>query len=133
MRCNSDYLEPTHREKQSIRTAILLKYVLEKLEKPVPEYVVSASVDVYGNLQKLNDMVVTLCAELSALDEETRDKLVYNAKDKTSRDLADWWEIHQKADKERIEKEKQEQIQKNLVETAMAKLSKEEKAALKLG
>lgn len=132
MPCRCDYMDPNQYELQSIRTANLLKYTLEHLKKAVPDYVEAATISTYGNAQKLNDMVVMLCAELSALDSKKLDKLVYNSKDKTARALADWWGEHQEADKKRIEKEKKEAATQKLKKQAFAKLSAEEKKALGL-
>lgn len=131
MPCNCDYMEPTTHEIRSKETAQHLVYVHKKLKTKAPEDVVKAANDTYGNLGKLNEMVVSLCDILTNMDEDVRDAIVYNAKDKESRALANWWEEHQEADRQRIAKEKKEKKEKSLAEKAKAKLSSEELAALK--
>lgn len=107
MPCNSDYLNPTNREAELQRAAKLLVYVYDKLDIEVPSYVKKASKDVYC---KDDRSVTRLCAILDVMLPNTLDEIVYNAKDKTSRDLADWWEEHQKADREReVEEDRQKQ------------------------
>ncbi len=107
MPCNSDYLDPTNREAELQRAAKLLVYVYEKLNLEVPSYVKKASKDVYC---KDDRSVSRLCSILDAMPPDTLDRIVYNAKNKTSRDLADWWEEHQQADREReVEEDRQKQ------------------------
>ena len=43
---------------------------------------------------KLNKLTAHLCAKLRALTECERERIIYNAKSKESRALADWWEEH---------------------------------------
>lgn len=76
-------------------------------------------------------MVVELCSLLTNMEENSRDTIIYNAKDKRARALADWWEEHQKTDLERIAKEKIEVEEKAMAEKAKSKLSAAELAALR--
>lgn len=129
MGCNSDYLEPTHRERELQRAAKLLAFVLSKAGKPVPAAVSQAADHIYCKA----DFVPSLCELLTDMPEEERDRIVYDARDKVSRDLADWWEEHQKADIARLqcEAEAEAEAQKQkLMQTALAKLTTEEAAAL---
>ena len=123
MGCNSDYMEPNAGEINSKETAQHLVYVFKKLgkEKELPEYVVKAAQDYYGNPPKLNDMVVMLCDTLSHMKKTILEKVVYDAHSKEARELADWWEEHKEADKQRIAREKQEQDGKALAKKAAAK------------
>lgn len=105
MPCNSDYLEPTQSELNSKEVAQHLIYVKEKLDYiELPEYVYVANSDQYGYPKMLDDMVVLLCDLLSTMRRVDLEEIVYNAKCKKSRKLADWWETHQEADKKRIAK-----------------------------
>ena len=54
----------------------------------------------------------------------------YNAKNKTSRRLADWWEEHQEADKKRLKKELKEAKENKDRDTLIAKLTTYEKRLL---
>ncbi len=131
MPCNSDYMEPTSREIRSLETAQLLLYVHKQLGTQAEKYVREAAYSPYGNVAKLDNMVVELCALLTAMHDTDRDALVYNAKDKTARRLADWWEEHVEADRKRIIKEQKAAKAKEVVETAKNKLTKSELSALK--
>lgn len=64
------------------------------------------------------------------MEENVRDSIVYNAKDPKSRELANWWEQHQEADRIRIEEELKNQKINNLIGYATSKLSMEELLAL---
>lgn len=102
MPCNCDYMEPTTREIRSKETAILLRYVNSKIGAPEDATAKEVAESYYGNVTKLDYLVVTLCKTLSEMDEATLNAVVYNAKDKTSRELANWWEEHLEADSKRI-------------------------------
>src|SRR5438552_10411770 len=95
MPCDSSYLEPTHSEREHQRAAQLLVYVLGRLSRAAPEWVMHESQNVYACDARLFPL---LCDTLRRLDAATRERLIYNAKDRTARDLADWWEDHQQAD-----------------------------------
>ena len=43
----------------------------------------------------------TLCAHLSTMSVEERDLLIYDARNQSSRRLADWWEEHEQMDRDR--------------------------------
>lgn len=130
MPCNCDYLEPRQAEVESKRAAKLIVFVDNQMGLETPNWIKRAAQDCYGNEDKLNELVVKLCdlcTNMSAIQENL---IIYNARSKTSRDLADWWDEHQAADKERIAEEKKEALQKKLKKQALSKLSKAERAAL---
>lgn len=105
MPCNSDYLEANSAERESKRCAECIVYVMEFINKPCPEWITNASKSYYGDPCSLNEMVVLLCSLCSAMPEGVKTAVMYNAKSKQSRQLADWWEEHEEADKQRRERE----------------------------
>ena len=127
MPCRSDYMDPTHIETELQRTAQLLRFVYVKLELPVSDKLNKAAGDTWCK----DDFVPELCKTIRGLNEEQLNDIVYNARDKISRSLADWWEEHEAADRAREAKERKEAEEKALAERAMQKISKEELAALK--
>lgn len=110
MPCNSDYLNPNDAEKNSATVAKHLVYVMTTLGMAVPKEYMDASVSIYGNTEILDEMVVRLCYILSSSTEEELDLLVYNSRSRAARELANWWEEHQEADKRRIKEEKTQTI-----------------------
>lgn len=132
MPCNGDYLEPTQSEEESKRCAEILVYVHKKLKLKIPDYVTLASEDCYGNSDKLNEMVVLLCSLCTKMSKKQQNDIIYNAKDKMSRRLADWWEEHQEADRIRIQKEIDKEKKEVLKTQGLTKLTKEEREALGL-
>lgn len=132
MPCNCDYLEPNDTEIESKRAAELLVYVLTKNKMTVENWIKEASNDIYGNSKKLNWLVVNLCKICSEMSERDKKEIVYNAKCKMSRRLADWYEEHLEADKQRIKEESSENKTKRLKKIALSKLTKSEIAALGL-
>ena len=73
-----------------------------------------------------------LCERLQTLAPSDLERIVYNARDPVSRDLADWWERHQKEDRERQQREDTEKAREALRSSAAAKLTAEERKALGL-
>lgn len=135
MPCVSDYLAPTSRERELQRAAQLLAHVLERLGRPVDEALVKTAADLYargpGGMTAV-DYVPELCAVLTSLDEAVRDQIVYDARNKMSRNLADWWEEHLAADRAREMREAATTRERELRASALAKLTAEERAALKV-
>lgn len=126
MPCNSDGYEPTDREYQLQRTARLLVYAAEKIGRPVkPEWEMAAA-DPYCKM----DLVPELCSFLRGLEPPVFDSIVYDARSKQSRDLADWWEEHEAHDRDREAREKAEAKRQKLAASGMAKLTPAERKAL---
>lgn len=48
-----------------------------------------------------DEITVYLCDLLKGLNVIQQDRIIYNAHDRRSRDLANWWEEHQKLDRKR--------------------------------
>jgi hypothetical protein len=129
MPCNCDYLEPTEKEAKLRRTSQLLEYSLIELGKNVPDYVSRAATSLYCNEERV---VADLCGLIEGLSSSGMKKVVYNPYKKESRDLANWWEEHQAADKERIRREKQDKTLKDIKKKLLNKLTKREKQILGL-
>lgn len=81
----------------------MLIYVFEKINKPVPGWLYRESEKDFNDNQEL---IPNLCKMLRLMTDAERESIVYNPHDRRSRDLADWWEEHQKADEHRLMKEK---------------------------
>lgn len=127
MPCNSDHMEPTGKEKYLQRTAKLYAYAMGMLSRRIPDDVVADMNNIYCT----KDHTAALCTFLRDLKRETFDSIVYNGRDRTSRQLADWYEEHIKADRERIRKETDERMQKRLRKSAVAKLTPAELKAIR--
>lgn len=106
MPCNCDYMNPTQAEINSQKTCQNLVYLFEKINKSIPEWAENAANNYYGDIGKLNAAVVLLCTTIKGLTDDQMAEIVYDGRDKRSRQLADWWEEHEAADAAREAKEK---------------------------
>jgi hypothetical protein len=129
MPCDCSYLEATEYERELQRTAKLLVYVFKATDKLAPKWVYGQAKDCYASDKRL---VPLLCAVLGELSCKEREQIIYDAHSKSARDLANWWERHQAADKARIVMEKQDAEKKKLKAQALRKLSDKERKALGL-
>ena len=132
MPCNSDYLAASGQELESKRVAGFLVYVLDKIGAQIPEWVIKAKNDYYGNIRRLDEMTSLLCANLRKCSQEEIETIVYNAKNKESRHLADWWERHQEWDARRVKEEEETRKKIIMKDRALQKLTQEEIEALGL-
>lgn len=134
MGCRSDYLEPTPRENESKCVAKLLKYVYSQLKEAVSEDLEKASGYVYGNTKELDRWTRELCDRLTLLKSEKPkmfEKIVYNAHDSVSRELAQWWEQHKKEDENRMKNGEKERDQ-TVLQVIETDLDLKTKNALKI-
>lgn len=106
MPCRSDYLEATKEERDSRKFCRLLCYVLESIGQEPPAWAVKAKDEYYGDKQKVNDAVVMLCAEIRKLSSEQLASIVYDGRNQKARELADFWDAHEAADKRREQEER---------------------------
>lgn len=132
MGCNSDYMNPNAKERNSKEAATLLVYVLEARGETPLEWVYEAANNYYGSAKDLNTLVAALCDWCLNMSIEEQERIIYDAHNPVARRLAIWWEAHKKADKERIEKERNEARKQELIESAKSKLTAEEIKALGL-
>jgi len=128
MPCDSSYLKPTQREEELQRAAILLKYVYEQRGVAVPREVIRSAADSYGGPF---DCIPSLCEVLTSMMPSERDRLL-EGKNRTARDLANWWEEHQEADRAKALREANARAQAGLRKSALGKLTPAEKKALGL-
>ncbi len=103
MPCNSDYLAPSSKEEESRKCAQNILYVNSFLGKDIPTSIETASSSIYGDIFILNEMVVLLCKLCTEMTEVEKEAIIYDGHSKQARQLADWWEEHQTADKKRRE------------------------------
>ena len=132
MGCNSDYLNPTLEEENKVKISRLICFVNDKLGYKNSNSIFKASKSTYGEGVNLNEIVIELCNKLTSLNKKQKEEIIYNSKSKNSRELADWWEEHQEADKARIKEEEEEKKRKKLVASALKKLTPSEIKALKI-
>lgn len=129
MPCNCDHMEPSRKEKMLQHAAKLGVYIHQKLGMDVPYWLEKQSTNIYADDEASE---TELCAFLRGMSDADRDQLLYgNAKDPMARQLANWWEVHQEADRQREEKEKADAATEALKASATAKLTPEELDALK--
>lgn len=127
MPCNSDYLDPTRIEVELRRTAKLLVYVHSRIPFIMGSWVNDEANNQYASDERL---VPLLCDVLKHLTPEQTEHVVYDAHSAEARDLANWWEEHQAADREREAREQAEARHAELKRSALAKLTAEEAAVL---
>ena len=129
MPCNSDYLEQDQLEAHIQKTVQLIKYVKKKLRFTVTKE--ENSLDTYyPDRSKADKVTKTLCELISYMSIDEMEEIVYNGRNKTSRLLADWWDVHQKADKKRADEVKRKKEESKIKKEALAKLNKLERKAL---
>lgn len=126
MGCRNDYLAQSGMEAGLQRAAKLAVFVAEKLPSiNLPSEIAEQANEYYA---KDVAQVEFLCETLRNMSEEDRDRIVYDGRNPVSRDLADWWDEHQKADKVRELAERAEADRKN----ALLKLTPREQKLLGL-
>lgn len=132
MPCNSDYLAASGQELESRRVCKLIEYIYPFIGKEVPHWVHKASDDYYGNVNRLDEATALLDAACRSLNDEEREKIIYDAHNKTARKLASWFERHQEWNERRVAEE--EKTRKKIIakERALRKLTTEEIEALDL-
>jgi hypothetical protein len=99
MPCNSDYLEPSEREKYLQDTAKLLVQLLQIRGLPVTDWILNQADSIYASDGRL---VPELCSQISAIPEEVKETIMYDGHSEFSRSLASWWHRHQQEDLKRL-------------------------------
>lgn len=135
MPCRCDYFEetPSVFDKQVKNTIKNLLWVKDQMGVHPGEELVNAYTKNTGfTLDEGDKWVAELCATIELFSDDMMERIVYNAKSKKSRRLADWWEEHQAADRKRRKKEKKEHQENIERQMALSKLTKREKKLLGL-
>lgn len=129
MPCRSDYMERSSGEHYAKRTAENLVYAKRAMgEKVHPRSKLAEQAnDYYGHGP---DRAPELCALIKTMTAEQLERIVYDGRNPKARQLADWWDKHQKADRRREREEAAKRKQERLRAEARAKLTPEERAAL---
>lgn len=131
MPCNGDYNEPTEREAESRKVCQLLVYVWKSLGVPVKDTsAAKGSREYYGDADNFDEHVASLCAWCAKMAPEEKARIIYDGKNPKARRLADWWDKHQAADRERLREERDAKRQEILREQAKKKLTPAEYKAL---
>jgi hypothetical protein len=116
MPCRSDYLEPTKYEKLVNETAKRLLWFIGQADihyKGTQIRIKKVSKDMYPSKEDGDFVVALLCKELRSLQNRDNckfDAIVYG-RNKEARELANWWEDHEKADNIKANR-KAEKLQK---------------------
>ena len=133
MPCNSDYLRPSDAEQRQKAAAELYVWACGKIGIQAPAWALEAAADVYGQSDSSPnaDPTVNLCSLLTSLLPGALDSLVHgHLRSKMGRRMADWWEEHLDADRERLAEEAEDRRREELRASAKAKLTDEEWRAL---
>ena len=88
---NGDYMEPTPEEKRRRAVCMHIVFLAEATEAHCPQWATRGSESIYGagvNLQAAESVLSGMC---KAADET----IIYNARSRRARAVADWWEAHQ--------------------------------------
>jgi hypothetical protein len=119
--------EPSERQREIARAAKLAVWVCEMTGKECDPDVINAANHRYP---EECDTVAYLCGLIKKLTKKQFKEIVYNAKPKESRRLADWWEDHQEKDKRREIEEDKERRRLAVINKALNKLTPKEKELL---
>ena len=137
MPCNSDYMEPTAREINRVKHLQLLIWLKQKIKEPIPNDLIKASRDIYGEGWPGNNPVVELCHSINKIGEKQfTEMIIDNINDPMATECMTFWTRHKQADKERIaeeerrERERIRDIKINKVENLIENLSNEQLDAL---
>jgi len=130
MPCSCDHYEPNQAEQESKRACQCLVYVLKTQQRCITPWIINGADSDYGVAIRLKEATVKLCDLCNAMNPVEKDKIIYNGRNAEARKLADWWDEHQKADAERIKEEEQAKKKEKLKQSALSKLTPEEKKAI---
>ena len=90
-------MNPSNKELRLRRNCQLYVYLLVSQGKEIPEAIQECA-NSY-DYDFLVDCVAQLSAEIEGLDSDTFDKIMNNKESNEARELANWWEMHQAANK----------------------------------
>lgn len=87
----------TNKEMQMRKTCELYAYVLVSLDKEVPDEILECALS--HEYDYLVNCVADLSQTLKELDSESFDRIVNNTQLQEARDLANWWQMQQEAER----------------------------------
>ncbi len=116
MPCNSDHMEPSHHERESVKIIGFLKEFGHGL---------GDKVDCYGRVHTIHTDTAKLCKLCTEATIQGRMGMA-------SLELQIWWRDHQVADKKKEQTKQQKKRLEFLKESALAKLTPEDREALGL-
>lgn len=134
MPCRCDYRDPDVRERESRLVARLIKYVMKKLDKDseIADDIIKAASNDYGMVAHLDEhtkLLCSLCVVCTGYDMVSNDK-IFDINSQDGRDLAAWWQKHQKMDADRRAKEAEDKKLTAAKKRALQKLTPLERKAL---
>lgn len=132
MPCRSDHMEPIEREIETKAVCGHIIYIMNCLDSDYPEGLTDSYNNIYPSQEETDKWTAYLCSVLHSFSPEEEDRIVYEARDAESRKLADWWEEHQRKDRERENVERQKQREDQARKIALTKLTDYEKELLGL-
>ena len=132
MPCNCDYMQASGQELESKRVCELIVYLFSRIGKDIPQWVLTASEEYYGNRSRIDEATKLLCEACRSLTEKEVEAYIYDAHNAGARRLAGWWERHQEWDARRVREEDVAHKQAVLKNRALKKLTPDEMKALGL-
>jgi hypothetical protein len=99
MGCNSDHLNPTNKEKDSIEICNHIVFLKDEYRlKLIPVWAIEGVCHTYGAQGiTLDAQTEWLCNTLKIVNDD----FIYDGRNPKARKLADWWDAHKKADADR--------------------------------
>lgn len=88
-------MNPSNKEMQLRKNCELYIYVLASLQREIPEEIVECAMSYDYPVE----CVGKLSALIESLDEVSFKQIVSNSDSQEARDLANWWEMRQEADR----------------------------------
>lgn len=131
MPCKTEEPSPIQQEGQLVGELLLYVYCMLGIKPSTTSIAISK--EYFAKTSDVHSAVEELCTLLRNLNNtciEDYEKVVYDAKSKNSRRLADWWEKHQEMDARRMEQELQEEKQRG-VNRIFKKLTPEDISTLR--
>lgn len=88
-------MSPSNKEMQQLHTCRLYSYVLAQQGKEVPEEIQDCAI----SYDYLLDCSADLAREIEGLDSEAFERIMHNPQSKYAKDVSNWWDMYQEADR----------------------------------
>jgi hypothetical protein len=108
MPCDSSYMEPNQKERNSKEICEHLVYMVSQVVPnqywiPLEDWIKRGAKEYYGVPDRIDDLTRILCNWCKLLETDGRwNDIIYDGRNPKARRLADWWDEHKEADKERL-------------------------------